>query len=75
MIDEQEDIMQEEADREEMQGVNDYATNHKRLEYGKKTKSTHHHSPEEYIEQGVIHFNDDTPSGFDGLPEREGEEE
>lgn len=72
MIDEQTDILQEETDREEMQGVNDYATNNRRLEYGKKTKSTHHHSPEEYIEQGVINFDtDDTPSGFDGIPERE----
>ena len=60
------------ADREEMEGINDYATNSRRLEYGKKTKSTHHHSPEEYIEQGVIYFEpDDTPSGFDGLPDRE----
>ena len=72
MIDEQYDILQEESDREELQGMNDYATNNKRLEYGKKTKSTHHHSPEEYIEQGVIMFEpEDTPSGFDGLPERE----
>ena len=48
------------------------AENAKTLEYGKKTKSTHHHSPEEYIEQGVIYFEqDDTPSGFDGLPDRE----
>ena len=73
MIDEQHDILQEEADREEMQGVNDYATNNKRLEYGKKTKSSHHHSPEEYIEQRVIHFDPaDTPRGFDGIPEAEG---
>ena len=72
MIDEQYDILQEESDREELQGMNDYATNNKRLEYGKKTKSTHHHSPEEYIEQGVIYFEpEDTPSGFDGLPDRE----
>lgn len=68
MIDEQLDILQEESDREEGQGVNDYATNNKRLEYGKKTKSTHHRSPEEYIEQGVIYFDpDDTPRGDDGI--------
>ena len=54
IVDAQIDILQEEADREEMEGINDYATNSRRLEYGKKTKSTHHHSPEEYIEQGVI---------------------
>ena len=48
------------------------AENAKTIEYGQKTKSTHHHSPEEYIEQGVIRFEpDDTPSGFDGLPDRE----
>ena len=68
MIDEQLDILQDESDREESQGVNDYATNNKRLEYGKKTKSTHHRSPEEYIEQGVIYFDpDDTPRGDDGI--------
>lgn len=68
MIDEQLDILQEESDREEMQGVNDYATNSRRLEYGKKTKSTHHHSPEEYIEQGVISFADDESYvGEDGI--------
>ena len=72
IVDAQIDILQEEADREEMEGINDYATNNRRVEYGKKTKSTHHHSPEEYIEQGVIMFEpEDTPSGFDGLPERE----
>lgn len=72
MIDDQLDILQEETDRKEMQGVNDYATNNKRLEYGKKTKSTHHHSPDEYIEQGVIRFEpEDTPRGFDGIPEEE----
>ena len=72
IVDAQIDILQEEADREEMEGINDYATNSRRLEYGKKTKSTHHHSPEEYIEQGVIMFEpEDTPSGFDGLPDRE----
>ena len=77
MIDEQLDILQDESDREEMSGVDDYATNHKRLEYGKKTKSTHHRSPEEYIEQGVIYFeSDDTPRGVDGIPEDgDGEEE
>jgi hypothetical protein len=48
------------------------AENAKTIEYGQKTKSTHHHSPEEFIEQGVIMFEpEDTPSGFDGLPERE----
>ena len=48
------------------------AENAKTIEYGQKTKSTHHHSPEEYIEQGVIRFEpEDTPSGFDGLPDRE----
>lgn len=72
IVDAQIDILQEEADREEMEGINDYATNNRRVEYGKKTKSTHHHSPEEYIEQGVIYFEQsDTPSGFDGLPDRE----
>lgn len=77
MIDEQLDILQEEADLEEMQGVNDYATNNRRLEYGKKTKSVHHHSPTEYIEQGVIYFDhDDVPRGDDGIPEEgAGEEE
>lgn len=77
MIDDQLDILQEETDGEEMQGVNDYATNNKRLEYGKKTKSSHHHSPEEYIEQGVIRFEPaDTPRGFDGIPDGcDGEEE
>ena len=78
IVDAQIDILQEEADREEMEGINDYATNNRRVEYGKKTKSTHHHSPEEYIEQGVIMFEpEDTPSGFDGLPdceERESED-
>ncbi len=72
IVDAQIDILQEEADREEMEGINDYATNNRRVEYGKKTKSTHHHSPEEYIEQTTIMFEpDDTPSGFDGLPDRE----
>lgn len=77
MIDEQLDILQEESDREESHGVNDYATNSRRLEYGKKTKSTHHHSPTEYIEQGVIYFDpDDVPRGGDGIPEEGvGEEE
>lgn len=53
------------------------AENAKTVEYGKKTKSTHHHSPDEYIEQGVINFDPaDTPRGFDGLGEEgEGEEE
>jgi hypothetical protein len=77
IVDAQIDILQDEADREEMEGVNDYATNNRRLEYGKKTKSTHHHSPDEYIEQGVINFDPaDTPRGFDGLGEEgEGEKE
>lgn len=72
IVDAQIDILQEEADREEMEGINDYATNNRRVEYGKKTKSTHHHSPDEYIEQGVIRFeSEDTPRGFDGIPEEE----
>jgi len=53
------------------------AENTKTLEYGKKTKSVHHHSPEEYIEQTTIMFEpDDTPRGIDGIPEEgAGEEE
>lgn len=48
------------------------AENAKTIEYGKKTKSTHHHSPEEYIEQTTITFEpEDTPSGFDGIGEEE----
>ena len=71
IVDAQIDINIEESDREEMEGVNDYATNNKRIEYGKKTKSTHHHSPEEYIEQGKLDF------GFDvyTAPGHQGEEE
>lgn len=49
------------------------ADNNRTIEYGRKTKSTHHHSPDEYIEQGVIIFDQaDTPTGIDGLGEEEG---
>ena len=48
------------------------AENNKTLEYGQKTRSTHHHSVDEYIEQGIINFEpEDTPRGFDGLGEGE----
>ena len=48
------------------------AENNKTLEYGQKTRSTHHHSVDEYIEQGVINFEkEDTPKGFDGIGEGE----
>ncbi len=56
MIDDQLQINIEDSDREESQGINDYAENNRRLEYGKRTKRVKHRSPDEYIEQSEIRF-------------------
>lgn len=51
MLEDQLNINIEDSDREESQGINDYAENNRRLEYGKRTKRVKHRSPDEYIEQ------------------------
>lgn len=51
MLEDQLNINIDDSDREESQGINDYAENNRRLEYGKRTKRVKHRSPDEYIEQ------------------------
>ena len=46
------------------------AENGRPVIFGQRTKRVHHHSPDEYIEQGVIQFGKgDTPTGVDGIPD------
>lgn len=56
MIEDQDKLSDEKSDIEEYNGVNDYAENNRRVEYGKRTKRVKHHSPDEYIQQGILNF-------------------
>ena len=56
MIEDQDKLSDEKSDMEEYNGVNDYAENNRRVEYGKRTKRVKHHSPDEYIQQGILNF-------------------
>ena len=56
MIEDQDKLSDEKSDIEEYNGVNDYAENNRRVEYGKRTKRVKHHSPDEYIQQGRLNF-------------------
>lgn len=56
MIEDQDILLDEKSDKEESTGINDFAENNRRVEYGKRTKRVKHRSTDEYIEQGVIQF-------------------
>lgn len=56
LIDNYVDNMEAEADREAMEGVNDFADNNKRYEYGKRTKRVKRRTPDEFIQQGELNF-------------------
>ena len=71
MIDTETDANLSAEDWEEMHGLNDFAENNRRVEYGKRTKRVKHRTPDEFIEQGVITFSpEDTPTGVDGIPDK-----
>ena len=71
MIDTETDANLSAEEWEEMHGLNDFAENNRRVEYGKRTKRVKHRTPDEFIEQGVITFDpEDTPTGFDGIPNK-----
>ena len=71
MIDTETDANLSAEEWEEMHGLNDFAENNRRVEYGKRTKRVKHRTPDEFIEQRVITFDpEDTPTGFDGIPNK-----
>ena len=71
MIDTETDANLSAEEWEEMHGLNDFAENNRRVEYGKRTKRVKHRTPDEFIEQGVITFApEDTPTGVDGIPDK-----
>lgn len=71
MIDTETDANLSAEEWEEMHGLNDFAENNRRVEYGKRTKRVKHRTPDEFIEQGVITFApEDTPVGVDGIPDK-----
>lgn len=71
MIDTETDANLSAEEWEEMHGLNDFAENNRRVEYGKRTKRVKHRTPDEFIEQGVITFSpEDTPTGVDGIPDK-----
>ena len=59
LIETQMDVNINDEDNEEMHGLNDYAENNRRLEYGKRTKRVKHQSVDMY-EQSSLNFDDRT---------------
>lgn len=80
LIDSQIDILEDRADREAMEGVNDFAENNRRVEYGKRTKQVRRRTPDEFYKQGVLDFDqqqervEDAHEASDWLQSDEGKE-